>query len=56
MTLNKQDISRGDAVPQDRDESVALMEPLRLATDFHFREPLNDLANLADRLIVRIMI
>ena len=44
MTLNKQDISEGGSAPEDRGESVALLEPLLIAIDSHFREPLNDLA------------
>lgn len=44
MKLSKQDISTGAPDPEDRGESVASMEPLQIATDSHFREPLNDLA------------
>ena len=44
MKLSKQDVSAGAPAPEDRGESVASMEPLQIATDSHFREPLNDLA------------
>lgn len=46
MDDNEQDIVEG----KDQGESLALMEPLRIAADSRFREPLNDLAiNLASK-------
>ena len=44
MSVNKQDISGGALSPEDRGESLALLEPVRIATDSIFREPLNDIA------------
>ncbi len=44
MSLIKQDILEDGLAPEDRGESVALLEPLSIAIDSHFREPLNDLA------------